>query len=65
MLIARLKQRPTNKEFDPATEFKLSAPANYPLERVIDVERAMIMFSVSFPAGGSLLLVGKKPEAAQ
>ena len=65
MLIARLKQRPTNKEFDPAAEFKLSAPANYLLERVMDVERAMIMFGVSFPAGGSLLLVGKKPEAAQ
>jgi hypothetical protein len=65
MLIARLKQRPSNKEFDPAAEFKLSAPANYLLERVMDLERAMIRLGVSFSAGGSLLLIAKRPEAAQ
>jgi SAM-dependent methyltransferase len=65
MLIARLKPCLANRQFDPAAEFKLSAPANYLLERVMNVERAMIMLGISFPAGGSLLLVGKKPEAAQ
>jgi SAM-dependent methyltransferase len=65
MLIARLKQRPANREFDPAAEFRLSAPANYLLERVMDAERAMIRLGVSFPAGGSLLLVAKRPEVAQ
>jgi SAM-dependent methyltransferase len=65
MLIARLKQRPANREFDPAAEFRLSAPANYLLERVMDVERAMIRLGVSFPAGGSLLLIAKSPKVAQ
>jgi SAM-dependent methyltransferase len=65
MLIARLKQRPANREFDPAAEFKLSAPANYLLERAMDVERTMIRVGVSFPVGGSLLLIAKRPEAAQ
>jgi hypothetical protein len=31
----------------------------------MDVERAMIRLGVSFPAGGSLLLIAKRPEAAQ
>jgi SAM-dependent methyltransferase len=61
MLIARLRQRRANREFDPAAKFKLSAPANYLLERVIDVERVMVSLGVSFPAGGSLLLVAEKP----
>jgi SAM-dependent methyltransferase len=65
MLIARLKRRPANREFDPAAEFRLSAPANYLLERVMDVERAMIRLGVSFPAGGSLLLIAKRPEVAR
>jgi SAM-dependent methyltransferase len=64
MLIARLKRRPPNKEFDPAAEFKVSAPTNFLLERVMDVERVMIRLGVSFPAGGALLLIAKKPEAA-
>jgi SAM-dependent methyltransferase len=65
MLIARLKQRPANREFDPTAEFKLSAPANYLLERVMDAERAMISLGVSLPAGGSLLLVAKRLAAGQ
>jgi SAM-dependent methyltransferase len=65
MLIARLKQRLTNKEFDPTAEFKLSVPANFLLERIMDVERAMIRLGVSFPAGGSLLVVAKRPAAGQ
>ena len=65
MLIARLKQRPANREFDPAAEFRLSAPANYLLERVMVVERATIRLGVSFPAGGSLLLIAKRPEVSQ
>jgi hypothetical protein len=64
MLVARLKQCPANREFDPAAEFRLSAPANYLLERVMDVERATIRLGVSFPAGGSLLLIAKRPEVA-
>jgi len=31
----------------------------------MDVERTMIRVGVSFPVGGSLLLIAKRPEAAQ
>jgi SAM-dependent methyltransferase len=61
MLIARLKQRLTNNELDPAAEFKLSVPGNFLLECIMNVERTMIRLGVAFPAGGSLLLVAKKP----
>jgi SAM-dependent methyltransferase len=65
MLVARLKQRPANREFDPAAEFRLSAPANYLLERIMNIERTMIRLGVAFPTGGSLLLVAKKPANGQ
>ena len=65
MLIARLKQRLTNNELDPAAEFNLSVPGNFLLECIMNVERTMIRLGVAFPAGGSLLLVAKKPETAQ
>jgi SAM-dependent methyltransferase len=65
MLVARLKQRPANREFDPAAEFRLSAPANYFLERIMNIERTMIRLGVAFPVGGSLLLVAKKPANGQ
>jgi hypothetical protein len=65
MLVARLKQRPANREFDPAAEFRLSALANYLLERTMNIERTMIRLGVAFPAGGSLLLVAKKPANGQ
>jgi SAM-dependent methyltransferase len=65
MLIARLKQPPPDIEFDPAAEFRLNALTNYLLERVMDLERSMVKVGISFPAGGSLLLVAKKPGATQ
>ena len=65
MLIARLKQRLTNNELDPTAEFKLSAPGNFLLECIMNVERTMIRLGVAFPAGGSLLLVARKPANGQ
>ena len=61
MLIGRLKQRLTNNELDPAAEFNLSIPWNFLLECIMNIERTMIRLGVAFPAGGSLLLVAKKP----
>jgi SAM-dependent methyltransferase len=57
MFIVRLRQRFTHQEFDATAELELSGPVNLMLERVMDMERALIEFGVSFPAGGSLLLV--------
>jgi len=65
MLIARLKQRLTDKELDPAAEFNLSIPGNFLLECIMNIERAMIRLGVAFPTGGSLLLVAKKPANGQ
>jgi SAM-dependent methyltransferase len=65
MLIARLKQRLTNNELDPAAEFNLRIPGNFLLECIMNIERTMIRLGVAFPAGGSLLLVAKKPANGQ
>jgi SAM-dependent methyltransferase len=59
MLISRLKPAP-RQEFDPRAEFELSGPVNFLLERLMDLERALITIGLSFPAGGSLLLVARR-----
>lgn len=60
MLISRLKRRSSNKDFDPAAEITISGPVNYLLEKILDLERAMIKSGVSFPLGGSLLLIARR-----
>jgi SAM-dependent methyltransferase len=59
MIISRRKQS-SGHEFDPWAEFKISGFTNWFLKRVMDVERAMIRLGVSFPAGGSLLVVARR-----
>jgi SAM-dependent methyltransferase len=60
MIISRLKKRQPDPEFDPASELRISGLINTILERVIDLERSMIRLGLSFPAGGSLLLIARK-----
>jgi SAM-dependent methyltransferase len=60
MFISRLKQRCSNQDYDPSAEFEISGPINSLLEQVLNVERAMIRFGVSFPIGGSLLLIARR-----
>ena len=60
MIISRLKKRQPDPEFDPASELRISGLINTILERVIDLERSMIRLGLSFPAGGSLLLIAQK-----
>ena len=60
MLLARLKQRRT-PEFNPTTEFEIPSVVNRLLGNAMLVERATIRAGISFPAGGSLLLVATKP----
>ena len=51
-------------EANPWREFEINRPLNATLEHLLAIERALIRAGVSFPAGGSLLLVAKKPPTA-
>lgn len=62
LLASRLKQRVTTEELDPAAEYNISALLNTTLEKILDVERVAVRAGLSFPVGGSLLLVARKPE---
>ncbi len=42
-------------------EFEIAPLINKTLETILRIERMMITKGVSFPAGGSLLLIGRKP----
>ncbi|MEW5943869.1 MAG: class I SAM-dependent methyltransferase [Pseudomonadota bacterium] len=61
MLISRLRKRAPDLDFDPLQELRVAPWANYTLEKTLDLERAVIRAGGSFPAGGSLLLVARKP----
>jgi SAM-dependent methyltransferase len=55
LIVSRYRQR--NKEVDPAAEYNISPLLNAGLEKVLGAERTAIRAGLSFPAGGSLLLV--------
>jgi SAM-dependent methyltransferase len=54
-----LRQR--NQDLQPWREFEISPALNKSLESILKLERMVITKGVSFPAGGSLLLIGRKP----
>jgi SAM-dependent methyltransferase len=58
--LSRFKQRFSGEQFDAMSEFRISSLMNTALERILDLERAMIRRGLSFPVGGSLLLVGRR-----
>ena len=60
LALSRLTQHPNGKDFDPSAEFKISSLLNSTLERILEAERSMIRAGLSFPAGGSLLLVARR-----
>ena len=60
LILSRFKQRFSSEEFDPAGEFNIGASLNATLENVLNAERSLIRSGLSFPAGGSLLLVGRR-----
>jgi SAM-dependent methyltransferase len=60
MFLSRFAQRAPKGQYDPAAELRLAPWLNRTLETVLDAERALIRAGVSLPAGGSLLLVGRK-----
>lgn len=61
MFAARLRKTALARDFDPMSEMNLKAGVNCLLEGILTLERAAISAGVSFPFGGSLLLVGRKP----
>jgi len=54
-------QRRRNHDFQPWREFEIGPALNKTLESILKLERMVIRKGVSFPAGGSLLLIGRKP----
>jgi SAM-dependent methyltransferase len=62
MIWSRLQQK-RDHDFQPWREFEIGPALNKTLESILRFERMFIKTGVSFPAGGSLLLVGRKPLA--
>lgn len=60
MLLARLRQPKNVADIDPTAELRVSPFLNRILEKVLDLERVAFRAGISFPAGGSLLLVAQK-----
>ena len=50
----------STKKFDPDKEFLVSPIINWILGKIMAFERLLIKFGISFPVGGSLLIVAKK-----
>jgi SAM-dependent methyltransferase len=61
MALSRLRSRRSAKAFDPFGELRLGRLTNRLLETVLDLERGMIRAGMTFPFGGSLLAVARKP----
>jgi SAM-dependent methyltransferase len=64
MICSRMR-RNSSRDFELWKEFEISHRLNAVLERILAAERAMIEKGTSFPAGGSLLLIAKRPATAQ
>jgi SAM-dependent methyltransferase len=60
LALARFR-RPKLQEFDPLAEVSIAPGTNAVLRFVSAVERALIRAGMTFPAGGSLLVVAHKP----
>ena len=58
LILSRFKQRLTKEEVDPTAEYNLSRLLDTTLEKILIVERNLIRRGLSFPVGGSLLLIG-------
>jgi SAM-dependent methyltransferase len=62
MLLSRLRQRRPAPDYDPLAELRMPPWLDWPLERALDFERCFIRAGASLPAGGSLLLVARRPR---
>ena len=64
MICSRMK-RNSSRDFQLWKEFEISRPLNAVLGTILAAERSMIEKGLSFPAGGSLLLIAKRPATGQ
>jgi hypothetical protein len=64
MLASRQRMTKDTSDFDASDALRLPRPVNAAFEAVMRVERAMIERGLSFPVGGSLLLVARKRHGA-
>jgi SAM-dependent methyltransferase len=62
MFASRFRQNRRTPEHDPLTELRIGGFVNSALETIMTVERWAIRRGVDFPAGGSLLVVARKPN---
>jgi len=60
MFLSRLKPQYKKEDFDPMRELSLPRFLNWMFCWIMDFERVLIKAGLRFPAGGSLLCVGKK-----
>lgn len=61
LMIWSRMQRKRDQNVQLWREFEISPALNRTLEHILRLERIVIRKGVSFPAGGSLLLIGRKP----
>lgn len=62
MLLSRWRQRRrSDAGYDSLAELRLGKVLNSALEKVMAIERLAIRAGLNFPAGGSLLLIARKP----
>ena len=55
------RQRNRDQDPNPWREFEISRALNKTLESILKLEQLLIEKGVSFPVGGSLLLIGRRP----
>lgn len=60
LFLSRYQRRRYTQDFDPETEYRSSARVNGFLKKVLSMERYLIRAGLCLPAGGSLLLIGRK-----
>lgn len=60
MFVSRYRKRRADIAFDAMGELRMGRLTNLLLERVLDVERAVISAGINMPLGGSLLMIARK-----
>lgn len=61
MWVARKRRASGADQRDPMAEFRISSATNAALSAFMAVERSVLQLGCTFPAGGSLMMICKKP----